>query len=206
MSTKQIEFHGRLPLPSVLLELVTKLNADDWARWATEDGGSFYYILGMQAHIAEEMGGPDHTVLSVGSGRPVSVVGEHQVHAQVASLRTGDYFVRQARNRLEAAGIQSSQIDRFLDSLDKGELSGDALEGWNITMPNTDRLDAFSNLLHALAIRRGVAVGELATDVERERELSVALEKVHLDQLSRLLGALLGGPAPWKPSYSMTDS
>jgi hypothetical protein len=189
MKTIQIESHSGFPLTAALREIVARLNDDDWARWATDDGSSFYYIVGMKAHI-EEQAGIHHTSLSVGSGRPVSVVGEHQVHAQVASRRAGDYYQRQARIRLEAAGIGSGQIDRFLDLFDRGDLQG-AVAGWEINVPGTDRLDAFCNFLHALAVRRGVDVDTLATDVERKRELDIAVQKVHLDQLSRLFEGIV---------------
>jgi hypothetical protein len=61
--------------------------------------------------MAEEQGGPDHLSLAVGSGRPVSVGGEQQVHAQLAAQRPGEYYLRQARARLEASGIPSAQVD-----------------------------------------------------------------------------------------------
>jgi hypothetical protein len=115
------------------------------------------------------------------------VVGEHQVHAQVASVKAGDYYLRQAKSRLEVAGIESRLVDSFLERFEKTETSlQGALEGWNINEPGTDRFDAFINLLHALAIRQGVEVETISTDDERKRELDIAVQKVHLDQIARL--------------------
>ena len=62
------------PLTSVLPEIAAKLAADDWMRCATPDDKSFYYIVGMKAHIDEHEGGADHMSLSVPQGASVSVL------------------------------------------------------------------------------------------------------------------------------------
>jgi len=168
-------------LPVVLREIVTGLSADDWTRFETTAG--IYYVVGLGAHEAERTGTADFLGQSIPFGRPVSVIGEQQVHARVASSKSAEYYLRQARARLVASGIESSQIDRFLERIDKGDHQG-ALDGWTIDLPGTDRFGAFINLLHALAVRRGVEVEELVTDAEKEREFANALQKVQLNQLA----------------------
>lgn len=184
MKTLSIESSGPLRLTIVLRELAETLIKDDWARWSTGDDTSFYYIVGMKAHQRDQ-DGDHHLSLSIGNGRPVSVVGEHQVHAQVASLKGGEHYVRQARARLEAAGIEPVLIDRFLERFEAGDVET-AFEGWHVNVPGTDRLDALINFMQALAIRRGAAIETFGTDAERKRELDLALEKVYLEQLARL--------------------
>jgi len=188
MESKRIESQPNFPLTTALREIVDHLIADDWARWATADGSRFYYVVGMQAHMAEEQGGPDHLSLAVGSGRPVSLVGEQQVHAQLASQRPGEYYLRQVRSRLEASGITPAQVDRFLASLDTDE---PAVEGWRPAEPGTNRHLAFIDLFRALAIRGGVPPETIGDEAERKRELDAAFQKVHLDQLATMFQSIV---------------
>ncbi|MDO8677966.1 MAG: hypothetical protein Q7R30_05300 [Acidobacteriota bacterium] len=196
MKTKTITSGIGPALPAVLRELAEKLTADDWARWATDDDTSFYYILGMGAYTSEQDAEVDHLSLSIPGGRPISVVGERQVHAQVASSKPASYYLRQARSRLEATGIESGLVDRFLEFFDAQDIQ-EAMAGWpSINVPGTDRFDAFINFLHALAMRRGVAIDELATGPERTRELENAAAKTYLNELSGLFAGVVKRAVP----------
>ena len=191
MNPKKIETRTGLPLTTVLRELVDKLNADDWARWATSDDASFYYVIGMDAWIAEDQEGLEHLCMSVGRGKqPISVIGEQLTHAKVASTRAADYYLAQARRRLEASGITAAQVEAFLVAFPDGDVQS-ALAGWRLDERDTDRFDALINLLHALALRRGLQPHELATADEQSRELEIAVEKVYLDELSRLFEGIV---------------
>lgn len=107
---KTIEAHFGPPLPTVLRELADKLIADGWVRHATADDSSVYYIIGVKAHAADQEGQLEHLSLSVPLGGRVTVVGERQVHAQVASRKSGDYYRRSSRRFMgSASGVRHNQ-------------------------------------------------------------------------------------------------
>ncbi len=189
MKTKTIEARLGPPLPAVLRELADKLLADDWVRHATADDSSVYYIIGVKAHAADQGGQIEHLSFSVPPGGNVTVLGERQVHAQVASRKPEEYYLRRARKQLESTGIEPGEIDRFLDLFERGEDFSPVVAPWHINQPA--RFEAFINVLHALALRRGANVDDLATESERRGAIDAALEKVYLDELSRLFESLV---------------
>jgi hypothetical protein len=197
MRTKTGEVRFGPPLPIVLCELTEKLIADDWARHATPDDGSVYYVLGVAAHDADQVGEPDHLSLSVPHGGQVSVIGEQQVHAQVASVKSPDYYVRQWRKPLEATGIDAREVETFLNAFERGDDFSPLVSGWHIDQP--DRFNAFINLLRALVLRRGVPVDELATESEKRQEIGTAIEKMYLEEISRLFKSIVTRAGPLEP-------
>ena len=120
MKTKIIEARVGPSLPTVVREVADKLIADDWVRYATGDDSSVFYILGVTAHDSDQNGEVDYPLLSVPRVGKVSIIGERQVHAQVVSVKSGDYYVRRWREQLESTGIDAHEIDRFLDLFDHG--------------------------------------------------------------------------------------
>lgn len=181
-------------LPIVLRELADRLIADDWVRHATADDSSVFYTLGVTAHDADQNGDVDHLSLSVPRGGMVSVIGERQVHAQVASLKSGDHYVRRWRTSLENTGIDAREIDTFLAFFERGDDFSSIVSGWHINRP--DRFDAFINLLRAVLLRRGVSVEELATESERRHEIGAAIEKMYLDEICRVFQSLVARVGP----------
>jgi hypothetical protein len=194
MKTKTIKARLGPPLPTVLRELADKLIADDWVRHSTADDSSVYYLVGVKAHTADQEGQVEHLSLSVPLGGKVTVVGERQVHAQVASPKPGDFYLRRARQQLESTGIEPSEINAFLDLFERGEDFSPVVAPWHINQPV--RFDAFVNVLHALALRRGATVDDLATESERRGAIDAAIEKVYLDEISRLFESLVSRARP----------
>lgn len=170
------------PLATVLRELADKLNADDWMRCSTSDDSSFYYIVGMQAHIADQEGRADHMSLSIPRRAPVAALSELRVHAQVASPKSSAYYVRQAMSRLVRCGVDPIPMAKFVEgespdlSFLQGHIGGTGSEGFL----------AFADLLQTMVMAKGMDPYESSTEAERRSELDVAVQKVYLTELSRV--------------------
>jgi len=148
----------------------------------------------VKAHAADQAGESEHLALFVPPGNQLTVVRERQVHAQVALRRPGDYYLRRARKQLESTGIASGEIDHFLELFERGDDFSPVVPPWQINQPV--RFDAFLDVLRALALRRGASVDDLATESERRDAVDAALEKVYLDELSRLFQSLVARARP----------
>jgi hypothetical protein len=109
-------------LPVVLQELMTKLYADDWTRYSTEDDATFYYILGMKAWTADQQREPNFETLSVPTPQAVSPLREYQVHAQVAGMKSAEYYVREAKSRLESCGVDANLVSSFVEGVRGNDL------------------------------------------------------------------------------------
>lgn len=194
MKTKKGTIRAGLPLSAVVREVADKLVADDWTRFATEDDTSVYYVLGLTAHDADRDGTADHLSLSIPSGAKVSVIGERQVHAQVASVKSGDYYVHRWKQSLAATGVDLREIDTFVDLVrQRADFTG-VVSKWDVGRP--DRFEAFINLLRALVLRGGVPVEELATEDERRQEIDAAIGKTYLDELAQLFDGVVRRARP----------
>src|SRR5438128_2382962 len=94
------------PLPTILQELVSRLDSDDWIRRSTSDGTSFYYILGIEAWNEEQESKRDfNSLLIPGGPYPTSPLREYEVHSQVAAPKPAEYYVRRAQSQLVACGV-----------------------------------------------------------------------------------------------------
>jgi hypothetical protein len=193
MKTKRIEAHRGPPLSTVLREVVERLVADDWVKYATDDGRSLYYVVGVKAQEADA-NGLDHLSLFAPSGGNVTVVGERQLHSQVARPRPGEYYLQRAKTRLQSTGIESVEIERFLEMFERGEDFSAVAGQWGLR--RSDRFAAFIDVLQALALCRGVSVDEIATDAERAAAIGAAIQKVYLEELSRLFPGILRRAGP----------
>jgi hypothetical protein len=149
-------------------------------RCATDDGNSFYYIVGMRAHEAERNGGADHMSLSAPRRAPVSSLGEYQAHGQVAAPRSLDYYTRRPASILIAAGVDREVLNRFMKGTSQ-DLS--FLHGF-VGAPGTDTFQALSDLLEALLLAKGLKPA--ATEAQKQAELATAVQKLYIRELSQL--------------------
>ncbi len=167
------------PLTGVLDEISERLVADDWMRCATRDGRSFYYIVGVKAHTGELEGGADYIALSIPQGKPLTVLGEQQVHKQVAAPRSSDYYMRQAVSRLVALGVNREDVERFA----KGKHDLSVFKG-QLGARGDERLAALGNLMEVLLLAEGIEPE--ATEAETRAQRADAVQKVYLRELSQL--------------------
>ena len=180
MQIKLGNIHPEPLLTVAVQEVAAMLAADDWMRCATADDGSFYYIVGMKAHGNELADGSAHMSLTVPQGNPLSTLGEYQAHGQVAAQRSFDYYIRRAATRLESYGVDSRLLRNFIN----GDLKDPSFLQGHLGSPGTESFRAFSDLLQAMLLAKGQA--PTATEAERRSDLSTAVQKLYLRELSQL--------------------
>lgn len=168
------------PLGPVLREIIDRLVADDWVRCATDDESSVYYIIGARAHDDEQTGGPAHMSLSIPSQAPTSILGEHQVHGQVASNRSSAYYINRAVAVLVRYGVDHDLVADFVKN-DARDLS--FIRGC-VGAPKAECIRALTDLLEAMMLAKGLTPA--ATEAQKRSELSNAVEKLYLWELSGL--------------------
>jgi hypothetical protein len=191
MKTEHFSVRLGPTLPVVLQELTTKLNADDWTRHSTGDDAAFYYILGMKAWTADQQGEANFETLSVPIPQAVSPMREYQVHAQVAGMKSSEYYVRQARSRLESCGVDPNLVNKFVefkfvDGVGGADLDDLSLIVGRIIAVGNGSLAALADLLQVLVMAKGIEPNESSTEDEKRRELNAAVQKVYLLELSRV--------------------
>ena len=180
MKVKQGSVKPGAPLGPVLQEIARMLAADDWMRCGTDDDSSVYYIVGVKAHSDDQAGGADHMSLSIPSAAPVSTLGEHQVHGQVAAPRSFDYYVRRASSELVRCGVDSDLLNQFV----KGNSPDVSFMRGCIGAPGTESFQALSDLLQAMVLAKGL--DPAATEAQRRAELATAVQKLYLREVSQL--------------------
>lgn len=198
MRNEKIELDVRVPgrpLPEVLRELVAKLITDDWSRFSPQDGGSFYYVVGAQAHIESLSGKTKFTVVEFPRPIEPTPVGESYVRSQTASKHP-DYLQR-ARRRLERLGGPSAVLDKYIEKYAEGEFD---LAGWQwkSSVSIQERSEALLQLMGALALRVE-AEGTHTLDDTEIREVEMAREKMYLQQLTEKYAKMVDRGARLEP-------
>lgn len=172
----------------VIQELASTLDSDDWARHSTGDENVFYYICGMQAWTADQKNEQDFELLSVPTPQAISPLRESEVHARVAATKSSDYYVNKARARLEGTGVDRESISTFVQGVRGADVNWDSLAG-KFGAPAT--FAALADLLQALVMEMGREPDDPSSEGEKRRELDVAVQKIHLRELSKLYDSVV---------------
>lgn len=178
-------------LPTVVQELASLLDSDDWARRSTADEKAFYYILGMKALTADQQGEQSFETESVPLPRSVKPPRDAEVHAQVATVKSPAHYVTRSMARLEASGVDVKVISTFVAGLRGGDVNWASLAGKFSFSPGSESLAAFCDLLRAVTMELRLPEPEPVSEAEKRQELEVAVEKVYLGELSGLYESLL---------------
>ncbi len=175
---------GRPALPEAVVELVSLLTSDDWARYSTAGDDRCYYVVGHQASEADREGREQFPVLSLPLPLQVTPGHEAEVHARVAAERPA--FVERASRRLQAAGVNRAHVSLLLDVLGGKKVEPIELEGKFAFEKGSEQWKVFGDLLSAVLFERGLDEDEPRSEAEVRHEVSVATQKHYAQELARL--------------------
>lgn len=174
---------GEPSIPEVIVELVSLVTNDDWARYSTADDGRCYYVVGHQAAEADRQGLERFPMLSLPLPVQITPKGEATVHARVAAPKPS--FVKRARRRLSAAGVDQEHVALLLDALEGKQVDASQLAGKFAFEKGSEQWRAFGDLLSAVVFERGLEV-EAQSEAEDRLHASVATQKHYAQEFAQL--------------------
>ena len=181
-------------LPTVLHEIAQKLIAGDWIQMLSNDGKSYYYIIGAESYNAvlsdevrfNTMALPD------GSGRAtIGPIGEFKTRSQVAGSHPD--YLKLARKRLEESGVPPNLIDRLLTFLssndDYDRAAGAELNSYRKSSPQIH--ESLMQFIDAYRVQLHGDSSPMDLSPEEELEVGMVREKLCLQELVAKYGKIV---------------